>query len=542
MRNPLPFRWGVLLLAAIALVMVWGGYAQMHEALLAGQQRDAIAGAETTVRAYESSTNRTLHEIDITLRNFAAKYAEGGLNRARQILDDGLYDFNLIHHFSVFDGNGALIFRSEGPGQGETLGDEGIIAYHRGAGQSLMHIGRPYVGSATGRLLLRFTRRLDDTDGAFAGVVVANIDPDHLSEFYRQADVGPHGVVTLVGLDTVVRARGAKSGGDGVGISNADSAMWPAMRKSLIGVYWQDSVADGYRRAYAYRQVEGYPVVIAVGVALVDIEAAVAELHRQTLIIALLLSVSIVTVAGFLVVQQRNAERLEAALAVNRDFLARVSHELRTPLNAILGFSEVIKDQMLGPQAGPRYVDYARDIHASGQHLLTLIDDILDLSRLQAGKMALHLEPVDPVTIADWAVRMVSSQAAEKNIRLEINRPPVSVPIFADERALKQMLLNLLSNAVKFTPRDGRIHVTVGRALSGRCVLRITDNGVGMTPEQMRQAVVPFGQTSALTTRPGQGTGLGLPIVKSLIEAHGGHMKIDSRPGQGSQITLEFAA
>ncbi|SMH48737.1 sensor histidine kinase [Azospirillum agricola] len=542
MRNPVPFRLGVPLAAAIALAVVWVGYFQMADALFESQKRDAIAGAETTARAYESSTGRTLHEIDITLKNFVAKYAEGGLAQARRIVDEGLYDLNLIHHFSVFDRTGAMVFRSAGHGRGEVLDDEAILPFHQGVGRSLMRVGLPYAGSETGRPLLRFTRRIDDADGRFAGVVSANVDPDYLSDFYRQADIGPQGVVSLVGLDHVIRARGVKQGGnDGVGLSISRSGMWAAMSAAPIGVYWQTSLADGQRRAYAYRQVQGYPLVIAVGAALVDMETAVAGLRRHMQAIAALLSLSIVTVAGFLLVQHRNAERLEAALAVNRDFLARVSHELRTPLNAILGFSEVIKDQMLGPQALPRYADYAKDIHASGRHLLTLIDDILDLSRLQAGRMELHLEPVDPVAAVEWAVRIVTPQAEPKLIRMEISRPPAIPPVVADERALKQMLLNLLSNAVKFTPEGGRIHIAIGRGVSGRCVLRITDTGVGMTAEQLRQAVVPFGQASALTTRPGQGTGLGLSIVKSLIEAHGGQMRIDSRPGQGSQITLEFA-
>ncbi len=556
MKNPISFRWGIGLAVAVALAMVWAGYAQMSGALLEGQQHDSIAGAETTARAYESSTGRMLHDIDVTLRNFAAKYGEGGLDRARGLIDEGLYDVSLIHHFSVFDAGGALLFRSAGPGApdilpadvpadaaAETPDNDVAIAFHRGAGASLLHAGRPYAaGPPDGRVLLRFTRRLNDAAGRFVGIVAAGVDPDHFSDFYRQADVGLHGVVALVGLDAVVRARGAKFGKDGVGLSVAGSALWAALRTAPVGVYWQDSLADGYRRAYAYRPVAGYPLVITVGAAQVDMEAAVAGFRHHMRIIALLLSLSVVTVALLLLVQHRNAERLEAALAVNRDFLARVSHELRTPLNAILGFSEIIKDQLLGTQAAARYADYANDIHVSGRHLLTLIDDILDLSRLQAGRMALHLEPVDPVAAAEWAVRIVTPQAEQKSIRLDIDRLVPVAPVVADERALKQMLLNLLSNAVKFTPRGGRIHVTVGRTVGGRCVLRISDNGVGMTPEQLRQAVVPFGQAAALVAHPGQGTGLGLSIVKSLIEAHGGHMRIDSRPGQGSQVTLEFAA
>ncbi|MBK1842644.1 sensor histidine kinase [Azospirillum sp. YIM B02556] len=541
LRTP-SFRTCVLTVAALALGGVWGGYALMASSMLAVQTREAIASAQTTARAYESSTSRTLHDVDTTLRSFAERYAEGGLPRARRIIDDGLYDVALIHHFSVFDPEGRQLFRSEGSGPPEGLDGRGLLDYHQGEGRSLMKVGLPFIGSATGRPLLRFSRRLEDAAGDFAGVAVANVDPDSLSGFYRQADVGRNGVVTLVGLDRIIRARGSKDGKDAVGLDGSGSNLWVAVQQSPSGVFWQDSLADGIRRAYAYRPVQGFPLILVVGIAMKDIDAAVAGFRGQMRIIAALLSVSVLLVAAFLLVQHRNAERLAAALAVNRDFLARVSHELRTPLNAILGFSEIIKDQMFGPDAGPRYTDYARDIHASGRHLLTLIDDILDLSRLQAGKFALLMEDVDPVAAAEWAIRIVTPQAVQKSIRLEIDRPPAPILVRADERALKQMLLNLLGNALKFTPENGRVLVTVWRGGHGRCIVRVTDTGIGMTAEELRQASVPFGQTSAHATHPGRGTGLGLPIVKSLIEAHGGTLRIDSRPGQGSRITLEFAA
>lgn len=534
-------RNGILMAAALALAGVWGGYVLMASSILEGQTREALVNAEATARAYESSTSRTLHDVDTTLRSFAERYAEGGLPRARRIIDQGLYDAALIHHFTVFGPDGAQLFRSQGTGLPDTLDGTGLLAYHQGEGQALMKVGLPFRGSASGRPLLRLSRRLEDAAGGFAGVVVANVDPDYLSGFYRQADVGRNGVVTLIGLDRIIRARGSKDGQDAVGVDGSASALWEATRRSLTGVFWQDSISDNVRRAYAFRPVEGYPLILVVGVAAKDIDAAVAGFRGQMRIIAVLLSVSILLVAAFLLVQQRNAERLAAALAVNRDFLARVSHELRTPLNAILGFSEIIRDQMFGQDAGPRYADYARDIHVSGQHLLTLIDDILDLSRLQAGKFALLMEDVDPVAAAEWAIRIVTPQAEQKSIRLEISRPPAPTLVRADERALKQMLLNLLGNALKFTPENGRVLVSVARGGNGRCIVRVTDNGIGMTAEELRQASIPFGQTSALTTHPGRGTGLGLPIVKSLIEAHGGSLRIDSRPGQGSQVTLEFA-
>ena len=543
MRAPVSFRWGVFVLTTLALVVVWGGYAQVSRSVLQSQTREAVAQAETMVRAFEKSTHRTVHEVDITLRNLALEFTEGGLEHARLIIDEGLYDPSLIHHFAVLNESGDLIFRSEGMGGATNLSDEAMFAFHRQTGKDLMYIGQPYAGSTTGRPLVRFSRRLTEPNGSFAGVVIANIDPDHLSDFYKYTNLGQNGSVTLIGLDKVIRARGVHQGqdGEGIGVAIPESRLWEELGRSLSGVYWQETKTDGLLRAYAYRMVKGYPLVVAVGVAQVDIEAGVADLRRTMFIIALLLSASIILVTVFLLVQHRTAEQLQAALNVNRDFLARVSHELRTPLNAILGFSEVIKEQMLGPQAGKRYADYAKDIHDSGQHLLTLINDILDLSRLQAGKMALHMEPVNVVAAVEWAIRIIGPQAEAKRIHMDMSVQPGIGHVTADERALKQMLLNLLSNAVKFTPEGGRILVAIAKGAGGRCHVRITDNGIGMTPEQLRQAIVPFGQASAMTTREGQGTGLGLSIVKSLMEAHGGQLRIDSRPGKGSQITLEFA-
>lgn len=542
MGAPVSFRLGVIVTAAIALVAVIGGYVQMSRTVFETQLGDTLHSAQSTVRAYERSTHRTLHEIDVTLQSFAQRYVEGGLASARRIIDHGWYDANLIHHFSVFDVDGNLVFRSEGRDPVDNLRRQALYSFHRSTGQTLMFVGAPYLGSATGRPLLRFSRRLEDGDGGFAGIVIANVDPDQLSDFYQQAMVGPRGTVALVGLDRLVLAMAAGSGQMAVGSRVDDAGLWEGLAKSVTGIYRQSAEGDGQARVYVYRQVQGYPVVVKVGVAISDVEDTVAPLRRHLLVIVVLLTVSILIVAVFLIIQHRNSEQLKAALAVNRDFLARVSHELRTPLNAILGFSEVIKDQMLGPGAGPRYTEYARDIHNSGQHLLNLINDILDLSRLQAGRMDLNMEALEVRPTVEWAIRIITPQAQDKAIQVECAVDPEISRIMADERALKQMLLNLLTNAVKFTPAGGRILVSVSRGDRGRCVVRISDNGIGMTPEQLRQAVVPFGQVSAMTTRPGQGTGLGLSIVKSLIEAHGGRMWIDSRPGQGSQITLEFAA
>lgn len=542
MRLPISFRWCVFAIAAVAITVVWGAHAQVVRELMDGQTREAVAKAEIMVRAFAKSTHRAVHEVDITLRSLALEFGENGLPGVRNFLDQTLYDPTLIHHFTVLDADGAVLLRSEGPGGRTNERDEPAFAFHQGTGRDLMHIGTSFPGTTGGGPLLRFSRRLTDGDGGFAGLVIANIDPDILGEFYQQANLGPQGAVTLIGMDKVIRARGASRGVEAVGLAIPQSRLWGELGRSLAGVYWQESQTDGVLRAFAYRVVENYPLVATVGVAQVDIEEGVADLRNTLFLLATILTASILLVTLFLLVQHRTAERLRAALALNRNFLARVSHELRTPLNAILGFSEVIRDQMLGPQAGGRYADYAGDIHESGRHLLGLINDIMDLSRLQAGTLPLHPEDLDVAPIVEWVFRMVAPQADAKRIRLDMNVEPGHHSVSADERALKQMLLNLLANAITFTPDGGRILVAVGGGRDGGCRVRVTDNGIGMTPEQLHQAAEPFGQAEVHVTLPGQGSGLGLSIVKSLMEAHGGRLRIDSRPGEGSQFTLEFAA
>jgi signal transduction histidine kinase len=220
------------------------------------------------------------------------------------------------------------------------------------------------------------------------------------------------------------------------------------------------------------------------------------------------------------------------------EFLASMSHELRTPLNAILGFSEVIKEELFGPVGLAKYVDYAQDVHNSGQHLLDLINDILDLSKIDAGKVELREENIMVAGLIADSASLVRERAQKSGVGLEI-LPGTDLPLLvADKRLLKQILLNLLSNAIKFTPAGGR--VTVEARLDAKGGLRITvaDTGIGMNPEDIAKAMSPYGQIDSRISRKHQGTGLGLPISHSLTRMHDGELDVQSKPGQGTRITL----
>ncbi len=232
--------------------------------------------------------------------------------------------------------------------------------------------------------------------------------------------------------------------------------------------------------------------------------------------------------------------RAEGASQAKSEFLANMSHELRTPLNAINGFSEIMAGEMYGALGDPRYREYARDILNSGQHLLALINDILDMSKIEAGKMSLRVEPVSLEEIAEDALRLVRGRADSAGLALVLDFPALP-DVEADYRAIKQVLLNLLSNAIKFTPRGGRVTVSaeVLDASRGEGVrMSVQDTGIGIAPTDLARLARPFEQVESQTAKTSQGTGLGLALSKAFVELHGGVLDLESAPGQGTTASV----
>lgn len=229
----------------------------------------------------------------------------------------------------------------------------------------------------------------------------------------------------------------------------------------------------------------------------------------------------------------------EANLAKSR-FLASMSHELRTPLNAILGFSEVMAGEVLGPMDNPTYQEYAKDIHASGKHLLDLINEILDLSRIEAGRYQLNEEPTALVDVLEECCHLMELRARAKEIRLRPLFEQGMPPLLADQRAVRQIALNLLSNAVKFTPKGGEVRIRVGWTAGGGQYFSVKDNGPGIPPEEIPVVLAAFGQGSIAIKSAEQGTGLGLPIVQGLIALHQGEFDLSAKLREGTEATVIF--
>ncbi|HSV29508.1 MAG TPA: ATP-binding protein, partial [Candidatus Omnitrophota bacterium] len=239
-----------------------------------------------------------------------------------------------------------------------------------------------------------------------------------------------------------------------------------------------------------------------------------------------------------------NGARVAAELAnrAKSEFLATMSHELRTPLNAIIGFSEIIEGELLGPVGQPQYSEYARDINDSGRHLLQLINDILDVARLEVGRVTLREDMVDAGSLVRAGLNMVRERAEAADLALTATVAPGLPMLWADERRLKQVLVNLLGNAVKFTQPGGSIEASVRLAPDGGMEIAVSDTGIGIAPEDIPKIMAPFGQADSGMARRYEGSGLGLPLSRQLMELHGGTLTIDSQVGHGTTVSLHFPA
>jgi signal transduction histidine kinase len=446
-----------------------------------------------------------------------------------------------------------------------------------------LFISKPIIGRVSKQATIQVSKRVEAADGRFLGVLVFSLAPGYLTTLHESMDLGDRGVIALVGLDGVIRARFSRNSMDdaaGLGASVAGTPRPAITGENDHGSYVRESVVDHVTRLYSYRRVPQYPLVVTVGL---DLDEALAAASAQALLVVLLTAASTLLFGGlatYLVreIGQRakreidlanertklrsvnvalahersklqtinsqlmvTKERAEVASRAKSLLLTNMSHEFRTPLNAIIGLSYLIKDQTIGPVGPPVYADYATDICGAGEHLLGLVNNLLDSAKLEAGKLELSEKAIRLSQVLEASLALVRTQAQKKNLSLEIAASGDLPPIWADEVKLRQILINLLSNAVKFTPEGGRVAVSTERADGGLAIV-IADTGIGMSDEEVLVALEPFCQVDNSLTRKYEGSGLGLPLAKSLVELHGGSLYIESTKGKGTAVRVRLPA
>ncbi|MBI5163080.1 MAG: hypothetical protein HY985_04170 [Magnetospirillum sp.] len=543
-----PVLWGSLvLIALIAAAAGWDivdGYRAYRR--LAERQMATLAGAassqvEASVRAIDLLLEDAAKSID--LDRWPDAETEAWL-RAR------LASFPEVRNLIVVDASGHTV----GPNLSNwaaqaTAADLSDREYFRflrdNWGKHDVYISSPVISRLHNQPSLPVAHALRPRNGTFGGVVVVGLDPAYFEDMLRGVAAEDNLAATLLRRDGVILARypdGARYRGRSV----ADgSVLREHVPRAPSGVVEVISPLDGDKRLIGYRSLNGYPLVMLM---VTPLEAALAEWRRRALhaVATMVVLSAAVMVLAFLLERRERQRRLAVAAAerasrVKSELLANVSHELRTPLNAIIGFSDLMLSGTGGEVLPPRSHGYIADIHTSGTHLLDLINEILDVAAIEAGKLVLREERVDLAELLETCIRLIRPSADRHGI-VVIGAVLPLPPLRADRRRLKEVVLNLLSNSVKFTPDGGRVTLSARLDPALGFVIAVADTGVGMNAEQLATALQPFGQVDSRLQRNADGTGLGLPLCRGLIELHGGDLVIDSHPGHGTTVAVHLPA
>ncbi len=419
-------------------------------------------------------------------------------------------------------------------------------------------LGDPSGQRADGKQLM-LSRRYQRADGSVAGVVAATLNRDYLQKFFSTLHIGKSGIIMVATNDgTALVSWPFREDyiGKNFGQTTLFTQWLPFAASGVLTLHLPEA---GAWRITGYQRVEKLPLVALVALSRREALAPWRGTMVVQTVAGMALLAALLLMAWYLnreftarlgaygqlstTVQELDQARLAAedSSRVKSQFMAHMSHELRTPLNAIIGFSEMIRDAVVGPISA-RYRDYAVDIHKSGAHLLRLINDVLDLSKVEAGGLDLHEETVSLADLVDDCQRLINDGLIAGELKLIIELPPDLPAIRGDAVRLKQVLLNLLSNAVKFTPRGGSIQLSAAMTGEGGIALAIRDTGIGMAPEEIPRALEPFRQLDDAFNRRFEGSGLGLPLARRLAEMHGGQLRITSATGMGTTATLILPA
>ncbi len=528
---------GVFVFALVMLVLTWSAVV----ASIGQDRRESLNSAfvanANLARAFEEHSVRTLKSVDQAVLFLKYQYEknDGHIDIA-SYEQQGMIVSSLFNQIGVIDEHGIYALSNLPRFQHMNLSDREHFRVHVARDSADLYVSKPVLGRASRKWSVQLTRRINKRDGSFGGVVVVSIDPYYFTKFYGDVDLGDGGVVTLVGLDGIVRAR--KTATDStVGQDLRASPNFWKITSEGVGQYAAPSAVDGVRRVVAFRRLSDYPLAVIVGSSEDDALAGWRERMSRSVGwgVAATLAILAFSFSTVLLVRrlQESRARAESANRLKSEFLANMSHELRTPLNGILGFSELLGRRVKGAEER-QFVDM---IGRSGTHLLELLNQVLDLAKIEAGRLDVQREPLALGPVLAEAVQVHGPEAARKGLTLAAPAGDgTAATVLADRTRLLQVMNNLVHNAVKFTDK-GSVSVTA-RRLGPEVAIEVTDTGCGIPWEAQPQIFGRFQQAEGFNTRRYGGTGLGLALCKELAGLMGGRIDFRSTPGSGTTFRV----
>ena len=561
---PQKFRLWIIGCGAVVLVVV-GWLLVIHDISAEYHRRvtEALDRSRTRTVILREFADATFSSAALALRQLDTRAGTDGIvlpsdpALQREILRRSAHILPFFYGLAIVDKNGNVVFtthKAPAAGPSLNLADRDYFAWQRDHPSSDLLVSAPLVARTDNRLTIPVSMRISDGHGGFDGIVVAGVKPEYLDAFMRTLAADNAFLVLADG--TIVAGEAPPSlrspGRPRIDVNVVDGWLAEAAGSSVL------TLGSGPQAA-GHAPLEVLPGIAFVGL---DMEKELAPWRRERLhrigaasvYTALIVLLSWVILAG-----TRRDLRTAAALRTARDeaqdarqraedadrnksmFLAHTSHELRTPLNAIIGFSEVLAKEVFGPLE-KRYREYSRDIHHSGQHLLSVVDNILDLAKVSAGQWELAREHFTLPELLDDIGRLAAPEAAARSVDLKRDLPADLPVLHTDRRVLRQVLLNLIVNGIRFTPSGGTVGVVASVEPDGRLAILVLDTGVGIEPEALDKVVEPFSNVSDLIARKPGGTGLGLPLCRAFVRALGGEFTIASEVGEGTCVTVKLPA
>ncbi|MGB0127221.1 MAG: ATP-binding protein [Rhodocyclaceae bacterium] len=534
--------WTIASFAVFMIAVLWGAAIYKIE-VERNLEIEAINRENSNLtRAFEEHTTRTLKSVDQAVLFLKFQYEKVGTSLdIANYVREGMIISQIFNQLGVIDENGNYILSNLPDFKKVYLGDREHFRVHVEKDSRELFASKPVLGRASGKWSIQLTRRINKPDGSFGGVVVVSLDPQYFSSFYSDVDLGKRGLVSLIGLDGVIRAR--RSGENrAVGQDVTDGPLFRELENRPQGSTVFESQIDHVKRFTSYRVLRDYPFAVLVGVAQDEALEKFRTRQWQYYAFAIVITASIAAFSGLMIALVLRLEgvagrlrasriKAESANRMKSEFLASMSHELRTPLNGILGYAEFLRDDTTQPE----HKESASIILASGQHLLEVVNSILDLAKIEAGRMELSIEDEALRPLLEGVATLHRTIAAQKNLILDLTTDPnLPETIRCDRTRLVQILNNLVHNAVKFTDA-GRVEIVV--APEGELLrFEVRDSGCGIDPKDQAGIFERFQQADRFITRRHCGTGLGLALAKELVEMMGGDIGIESTPGVGTKV------